>query len=326
MAQLDGRLLQRAALLVRRLGNLRRLVVADMRVQRGDQHQRLSHQLLNPSLIRLNALDAVDGEGGGGVGKEANRAQHIRRNHRLEDVQLKMALRAANGGRYVIALHLGADHGQGLALRRVDLPGHDAAAGLQLGQQQLADAGTGAAGQQADIIGDLIEAAGDGVESARQLDHGVVGGQRLKFVRGGAEGQSGNGGHLPGDRFVPADLGVEAGADGGAADGEAVQPRLQGRLHAVNAQLHLGGIAGELLAEGERRGVLQVSATDLDDAGKLALLRLQGGLQFGQRRQQHLHGLHAGGDVHRRGVGVIGGLRLVDVVIRVDRAVASFPA
>ena len=50
------------------------------------------------------------------------------------------------------APHLGADHGEGLALGGVDLAGHDAAAGLVLGQLELPQAAPRPAAQEADVV------------------------------------------------------------------------------------------------------------------------------------------------------------------------------
>eukprot|EP00976_Prorocentrum_cordatum_P010950 220503-Prorocentrum_minimum.AAC.1 len=51
--------LLRGVLLVRLLGDLSRLVVADVRVQRRDQHQARPHQLVDAAQVRLDAHQAV---------------------------------------------------------------------------------------------------------------------------------------------------------------------------------------------------------------------------------------------------------------------------
>ncbi len=65
---------------------------------------------------------------------------------------------------------------------------------------------------------------------------------------------------------------VEPGADGGAADGELVQPG-ERELDALEVGVELGDVAAELLAERERHRVLEVRAADLDDVGELLGLR-----------------------------------------------------
>jgi hypothetical protein len=111
--------------------------------------------------------------------------------------------------------------------------------------------------------------------------------------------------------------GVETGTDRGPADGQLVQTR-PGCLDAVDGVGDLGGVAGPLLAYGQRDGVLQVSAADLDDVPPRLGLGFHGMLKVPHLREQVLVDLPDGGDVHRGGEGVVGGLAHVDVVIGVD--------
>lgn len=130
----------------------------------------------NLVLVGLEASNQVLLKGAHAVGQEARAVQQVADDEGLVDVELELAVHAANGGGDVVAHDLGADHGQGLALRGVDLAGHDAAAGLVLGESQLAEAAAGAAAQVADVLGNLGQRGGDGVEAAVGLDYGVVGG------------------------------------------------------------------------------------------------------------------------------------------------------
>ena len=65
-------------------------------------------------------------------------------------------------------------------------------------------------------------------------------------------------------QFGEADGRIEAGADGGAALRQLHQHG-HGLLDARDAIGHLLGIAGKLLAQCQRRGILRVGAADLDD-------------------------------------------------------------
>jgi hypothetical protein len=62
-----------------------------------------------------------------------------------------------------------------------------------------------------------------------------------------------------------------------------------------------------------------VRSADLDDVVELLGLGVEGGVQLLQSRQQNLVDLHGHGDVHGRGERVVGALRLVHVIVRVDR-------
>ena len=79
-------------------------------------------------------------EGDARVPQQSNGPQNVCNHHGLEDVELEVAVRAADGDGHVVAHDLGRHHRDGLALRRVHLAGHDRAARLVLGQGQLAEA------------------------------------------------------------------------------------------------------------------------------------------------------------------------------------------
>ena len=67
VAEIESLLLQSRPVLVGGLGNLGRLVVADVRVEGRDQHERLVHQLVDLLLVGLDTHHAVVSEGGAGV-------------------------------------------------------------------------------------------------------------------------------------------------------------------------------------------------------------------------------------------------------------------
>jgi hypothetical protein len=170
-----------------------RLVVADVRVQRRDQHQRaLARELgsmrssfgSRPSAqCSLNERQRV--------GRAADRLQHVVDDHRLEDVELEVALRAADadGGRRCPSP--GADHRQRLALRRVDLAGHDRAAGLVLGEASSPMPQRGPRGEPADVVGDLHQRTASVLSAPCARTSASCAGQRRELVRRGDERQAG---------------------------------------------------------------------------------------------------------------------------------------
>ncbi len=89
--------------------------------------------------------------------------------------------------------------------------------------------------------------------------------------------------------------------------------------HPLDAVAHLRGVAGELLAEGDRGGVHQVGAAGLHDVRELRCLRLQATREQLERRDQVCCDRLHGGDVDRGGEHVVGRLRGVHVVVRVHR-------
>ena len=66
----------------------------------------------------------------------------------------------------MVAHHLGGDHCQHLGLGRVDLARHDRASRLILRQLQFAETAARTRTEQADVVADLCQRNGDGVEQA----------------------------------------------------------------------------------------------------------------------------------------------------------------
>ena len=119
---------------------------------------------------------------------------------------------------------------------------------------------------------------------------------------------------------------VEPGAHRRAAQRQLAHVR-QRRLDVRPRVRELRRIAGELLAERQRRRVLQMRAADLDDVGKGLGLRRQRRLERGQRRQQAARHRLGRGDVHRRREDVVRRLPAVDVVVGMhEPALAARPA
>src|SRR5207253_6483754 len=79
-----------------------------------------------------------------------------------------------------------------------------------------------------------------------------------------AEGKPGEFGDFARGAFGEFGMRVEAGADGGAADGEIVEAVESDGNAAAIAVKHID-VGGKFLTERERRGVLQMRAADFDD-------------------------------------------------------------
>ena len=119
--------------------------------------------------------------------------------------------------------------------------------------------------------------------------------------------------------------GVDAGADGGAAEGQLADAGQRVASSRSMAWPDLAGVAAELLAEGHRRRVHEVGAAGLDHLGELAALRRSDASRCVERRDEVVR------DAPRwrpRGwpsrEHVVGRLRRVDVVVGVDRLRRSF--
>ena len=120
-------------------------------------------------------------------------------------------------------------------------------------------------------------------------------------------------------------MGVDARADGGAAQRQFAQVLLRG-AQPRQAMLDLAGVAAEFLAEPDGRGVLQMGAANFEHVVKFLRLALQRLLQSGQRRDQPpFHRLQRG-QMDGRGNDVVARLPAVDVVVGMNQFFAAFAA
>src|SRR5258706_9721126 len=118
---------------------------------------------------------------------------------------------------------------------------------------------------------------------------------------------------------------VEACANGRAAEGNAGQ-LVDGTVRAADRFFHLPGVALELLAEADRRRVLEVRAAGLDNRPELAALGLERLAQLVESRDQLVVDGHCGRQLDRARDHVVRRLTEVDVVVRMNDLRASLAA
>src|SRR6516162_3846266 len=118
--------------------------------------------------IRLYAGRAADHERAAAFRQQLDGFENVVKDDRLENVQLKVALRSGEGHGVVVAVDLDGDHGQCLRLGWVNLAGHDGGTRFVIGYEDFADARAGAGGVPADVVGDLHESAGESAQSGAQ--------------------------------------------------------------------------------------------------------------------------------------------------------------
>ena len=106
-------------------------------------------------------------------------------------------------------------------------------------------------------------------------------------------------------------------SDSGAALSEVVETG-ESTLNALNSVRELLNVSRELLSKGQGSGVLQVSATNLDDVLELDALGLNGIAKQGDSGDEALVDLDGSGNVHGSGEGIVRGLGHVDVVVGVN--------
>ena len=101
------------------------LVVADVGIERRDEHQGVIQQFLDTWVVGLDTRDTVDVEGYGSIPEELCALQEVSSHDGLEDVEFEVPLHPADCDRCVVADDLSGDHRHSFALRRIDLTGHD---------------------------------------------------------------------------------------------------------------------------------------------------------------------------------------------------------
>ena len=214
--------------------------------------------------VRFDPTHTVLCEGVASIGQDRNGLEQGEGQQRLEDVQLEVAHGAGHTDRRVVAIHLTGHHGDHLTLGGVDLARHDRAARFIGRQVDLAQAAPGTAAEPTDVIGDLHQSGGQGLQRTGSRNHRIVGGHGGKLVFDGSKRVSGDATDLLGHHGGIGLFGIDAGPDGRPADAEFSEV-IQRVFDDLPGLPQLCGISGELLAQRERRRILQVGASDLDD-------------------------------------------------------------
>ena len=104
--------------------------------------------------------------------------------HRHHDVEFKIAERAAEGDRGIVADNLRADLHEHLGHHRIHFAGHDRGAGLRRRQFDFAHAEARAGTEPADVVGDLDQADRHGFQRAAGFDRGIASALRFEMILG----------------------------------------------------------------------------------------------------------------------------------------------
>ncbi len=117
-------------------------------------------------------------------------------------------------------------------------------------------------------------------------------------------------------------VGIDAGADRGSAQIDLLEQLIEVG-DAIDVFAQSVGEGAEFLAQRHRHRVLQLGATHLDHIIEFQRLAGEGIGQFAQRVHQHRVAAQQA-DTDGGGVGVVGGLRHVDVIVGVQLLVIAF--
>ena len=182
VAKTDGLFLQRCSILVCSLRDVCSGVVANVRVESGDEHETLIEKFINAIAVGLNASNAVEVEGFTGIGEEGSRVQDVLNDHRLEHIELEVARHATNADGRVVTHNLGADHSNSLALSRVNLARHDRRARLVLRERKLAKAASRARAKETNIVSDFHQGTCKSIEGSVEMHKCILRGKSLELV------------------------------------------------------------------------------------------------------------------------------------------------
>jgi hypothetical protein len=192
--------------------------------------------------VSFDSVDALLREQARGGAEQLDRVEQVAREQRHENVQLEVPLHASDRDGRVVADHLRRDLRHDLGDDRVYLAGHDRAALLQLGERNLRKAGTRAGAHQPQVVGDLRERDGNGLERARRFDEAVTRGLRLERIGGRGDGESRLVGEAAPDARREVRVSIQPGADGRAAERDLSEAR-QRRADACVPFASLRGVA-----------------------------------------------------------------------------------
>ena len=146
-------------------------------------------------LVSNDAGGTVLIKGYDGLCEESYRLEEVIRTYGHEHIQLEITLRCSHGNGGIVAHYLNGDHGHRLALRGVDLAGHDGRAGLVLGNSGR---------KPADVVRYLHHVARERLNRTVSEYYLILRGECVELVRRCNEGLARYSGDLSGDELVKA--------------------------------------------------------------------------------------------------------------------------
>ncbi len=147
----------------------------------------------------------------------------------------------------------------------------------------------------------------------------IAGGQRFKLVRRGDKRLPGDGRQLLSHAYRVFRMGVKPGAHRGAPQCQLRQVR-QAVVDMAQIVLEHRYPAGDLLAESQRRGILQMGSANFNDIGERLRFIIECLLEHVQLWNQLLPQGNQRRHMHRRREDVVGTLAFVNVIVGVDFA------
>ena len=320
-AEGDACLLEADVLIECLVCSLGSVLVADVRVQRRDEHERAVQVLVHLLAVRRDARDAAVIERLDGVGEQTCGLEEVVDHDGHEDVQLEVALRSCNANRGVVAHDLHGNHRDGLALGRVDLARHDGATRFVRGDRDLTETAARTRREPADIVCNLHHIRRETLESAVGKDDCVLARECVELVRRRDEVLARQIACRLCNGDIKALRRVQPRADSRAAECEFVEEG-ERRLQLLLRLLEHREPTADLLRKGDGHCVLQMGAPRLDNTLVFLHEAAEGVREEVDAREESVLDCNDGGDVHCRREGVVRALRHVGVIVRMEDLLA----
>ena len=179
---LEHEVVDRASGLVGLLGNLRAALVADVRVQGGNDADGVLHHFVAALLVDGDAEHTLVGERGDSVAEPPKTFKEALRDDGLHNVELELTGLSGKGHGGVVADDLKAGLVGHLRNDGVDLSGHDAGTGSLWRKVELMQATTWTRSQQTQVVADLGDLHSQALQCSRVADVGSRVGRGLHKV------------------------------------------------------------------------------------------------------------------------------------------------
>ena len=307
---------------MRRVRNLRRVVIPHLRSQRRHQHQRILHIPLHLRPIHFNPLDHVLDISMASVRHQRDRVQKVINDHRLVHVQLKVPLRSRHADRRRRPMHLHAHHRHRFALRGIHLPRHDRRSRLILRNHQLAQPAPRPRSQPPYIVRDLHQRSRQSFHRPLRKHNLIVRRKRRKLIRMRPERKSRQLRNLLRRPLRKFGMRIQPRPHRRPANRQIVQP-IQHHLQPLDVAIEQRSPAAKFLSNGQGHSVLQMRAPNLHHRVKfLSLRRNRIPHRLDRRNQKILHPFRRR-NMHRRRKRIVRRLRHIHMIVRMHRLLRS---
>lgn len=296
------------------LSDLRGVLVADDGVEGGDDTDAVADVVTALVFVGGDTVDAEGAERVEAVDHKVDGFEAALSHYGFHSVEFHLRSIASHRDAEVITHDLVADLAHHFGDNGVDLTWHDGGAWLHSREVDFTETAARTAGEQAQVVTDLVDLDGDATQSGAVAYHlaGVAGSSDEVVCTGDVPARDLR--HCFGAVVSVFGFGGNPRTDSRSThiDGEEL---LRSVVEVSDFVTQDGGKATEGLSERHRYGILELSASHLDHVSELLSLLLQ---SFDELEEvgAELEVRSIEPEVDRRRIGIVRRLRAVDVVVR----------